>query len=178
MSLERLAVILCATGAGLLLAAGCSRESAPAGEPAAASQASGPAGEVLTRYEAIRALLADDKTEGVQGAATQLAEAARTASSSAPDPRRENLTQVASAADQLREAPAASLAEARKRFGEVSRAVVALIAAEPELGAGRYVLECPMAEGYQKWVQTSEQVSNPYFGHEMLECGATSKWSE
>ena len=53
----------------------------------------------------------------------------------------------------------------------MSRALIAVLSAEPSLQQGRHVYECPMAKGYKKWVQVSEGVSNPYMGTDMLQCG-------
>jgi hypothetical protein len=36
-----------------------------------------------------------------------------------------------------------------------------------------YVLHCPMAKA--DWLQRSETVANPYWGSEMLECGAVTQ---
>jgi membrane fusion protein, copper/silver efflux system len=33
-----------------------------------------------------------------------------------------------------------------------------------------------MAEGFEKWVQTSEEISNPFMGKRMLACGSASTW--
>ncbi len=59
---------------------------------------------------------------------------------------------------------------------KVCRAVVALLTADPELARGKHLFECPMATGYKKWVQTSEEISNPYMGKAMPACGAAAEW--
>ena len=61
-------------------------------------------------------------------------------------------------------------------FGEVSRAFVALLRAAPALQAGRHLFHCPMAQGFPKWVQTTEKMANPYMGKAMLECGSERPW--
>jgi hypothetical protein len=33
-----------------------------------------------------------------------------------------------------------------------------------------------MAEGYQKWVQVSSEMANPYMGKKMLKCGSEATW--
>ena len=63
----------------------------------------------------------------------------------------------------------------RTAFGETSRPLVAVLAAAPSLSKGMYVFECPMASGYQKWIQTDSEISNPYMGSRMLTCGSASK---
>ena len=72
----------------------------------------------------------------------------------------------------------AQLDQARNAFGEMSRHLIAAIAAEPDLAVGRFVFECEMAKGYPKWVQASETVANPYMGAAMPTCGVKSDWSE
>ncbi len=69
------------------------------------------------------------------------------------------------------------LVKARAAFGELSRAVVAVVAADPSLQPGRFLFQCPMAKGYQRWVQLEEKMANPYMGKRMLECGeVVSVW--
>jgi Cu(I)/Ag(I) efflux system membrane fusion protein len=65
----------------------------------------------------------------------------------------------------------------RRTFGDLSRAVVSLLSEHSTLARGRYVFQCPMAQGYQKWVQTGERLENPYMGGRMLRCGSSSEWS-
>ena len=65
----------------------------------------------------------------------------------------------------------------RREFGALSRAVVTLLSEHEALAHGRYVFQCPMAQGYQKWVQTAEELENPYMGGRMLRCGSSSDWS-
>jgi threonine/homoserine/homoserine lactone efflux protein len=35
-----------------------------------------------------------------------------------------------------------------------------------------HVFECPMAKGYKRWVQPTDELENPYMGQEMLTCGS------
>jgi hypothetical protein len=60
-------------------------------------------------------------------------------------------------------------------FGELSKAVLSLLVANPNLAKGRVVVECPMTSTYKKWLQTDEKVRNPYYGSTMVECGTVSK---
>jgi Cu(I)/Ag(I) efflux system membrane fusion protein len=68
------------------------------------------------------------------------------------------------------------LEEVRKRYGGLSREVVAYLrdcaplrVAEGEL----FVFRCPMAEpyGFELWVQDEDGLSNPYMGQSMPDCG-------
>jgi hypothetical protein len=103
-------------------------------------------------------------------------EKAASATASAGDPNQAQLQQLAASAQKLRDMPKTDANEVRKAFGDVSSAIVALVATDASLQAGRHIFECPMAQGYKKWVQTSEPVANPYMGSAMLECGSKSSW--
>lgn len=66
-------------------------------------------------------------------------------------------------------AKAASLADARKLFKEISTATIPLA----EKTGAHYVMTCPMAGA--DWMQTSATVTNPYYGSQMLHCGTIKK---
>lgn len=130
--------------------------------------------EAFGAYEKIRALLADDKVEGVGREAERLEKAAAKAAEGASQARNPHFREIAGAAAPLKDAK--DLPAARRAFGNLSREVVELLAAEPALARGRFVYRCPMVkEGYAKWVQTKKEVSNPYFGKEMLRCGTPAE---
>jgi len=131
---------------------------------------------VLASYETIRAQLARDEIEAAVTSAGTLEKAATDAAGAAPDRLRSSLGSLASAAGQLKQAPKNDATSVRRTFGDVSKAVVELLTAEPSLRKGQHLFECPMAQGYKKWVQPSEKLANPYMGKEMLECGEASKW--
>jgi len=164
-----LLVCILALTAGSICA--CSKD-----KDGAASQSSVPAAtranieRAVTAYEAVREALADDRSD-VTAQSEALAEAARQGAVGAPEPLRRPLDDVASAADRLARVPSGDLDAAREAFGELSRALIALLSKDPSLQEGRHVYECPMAEGYKKWVQVSEGTSNPYMGSKMLQCG-------
>jgi membrane fusion protein, copper/silver efflux system len=54
--------------------------------------------------------------------------------------------------------------------------VVTLLATDKALAKGLRVFECPMVQGYRKWVQPSDEMANPYMGKKMLACGGESTW--
>ena len=71
-------------------------------------------------------------------------------------------------------ARAATLVAARQQFDVVSQALIGMIkkyAVRPP--ATLYRMHCPMAFDGRgaDWLQTEEQVMNPYFGATMLHCG-------
>lgn len=154
---------------------------APEGETkkgAAAAKAANVAPEiaaVLDGYERVRAALAQDDLAKLPSLANDLQGAASSASEDASAALRTHL-RVAASATKAMSAAGADAAAARKAFGEVSQAVVALLEADPKLAEGRHLFECPMASGYKKWVQTNDEISNPYMGKAMPKCGVTAEW--
>jgi hypothetical protein len=132
----------------------------------------------LGAYEQVRALLAEDRIEKLTEAADRLEQTAGEAARKVAGPLRADLDSLAAAARRLGETPTAQMEEVRRAFGEVSRPVVRLLSAERSLAEGRHVFECPMATGYNKWVQPGPTISNPYMGTQMSWCGAKTEWRE
>ena len=128
---------------------------------------------LLAEYEHIRAKLVADDGD-VAPRARRLARAARAAHDAAPAALRPHLGGIATQAEQLAAAPASDMGRLRREFGDVSRHLVALLRAEPSLAEGLFVFECPMADGYGKWVQRRAEISNPYMGRRMPACGRRS----
>jgi Cu(I)/Ag(I) efflux system membrane fusion protein len=132
----------------------------------------------LDAYEAVRAALAADRLEGLEAAGKLVAAGFRRAAAAETDAPAElssALQVAATAADEL--AGAATLEAARAHFSELSRRAVAITAADPALAEGRHVFECPMTEGYPRWIQPSDEMANPYMGQEMLTCGSEKDWT-
>lgn len=132
--------------------------------------------EALSAYEAMRDALAKDEKKPIQDAANRLAKAARAASEDASGKTASELGEMTKAANGLAAKADADIEEIRKTFGELSRHLVRLVSENPDLQKGLHVFECPMAKGYKKWVQKSENLENPYMGQRMLECGVETKW--
>jgi Cu(I)/Ag(I) efflux system membrane fusion protein len=162
-----------AVGAALLL--GCKGDPASASAPAVSAEVTGRIEAALADYEGLRAALAGDALATVPGVAGRLESSANTAKTGAPAKVAGELTNLATAATQMKAGGAPD--DVRRAFGEASRAVVSLIAANSALAKGRHVFHCPMSQGYPKWVQTSEGLENPYMGKRMLRCGTKSDWT-
>lgn len=129
-------------------------------------------------YEQVRALLARDTVEGLPAHAQALGAALDAAARGAPGLSRDfaqYLARAQSAAAAL--GRAASPADARRPFGELSMYLVALTSADPRLAQGWNIYECPMAQEFPKWFQRSQRVENPYMGQRMLACGQPSDWA-
>jgi Cu(I)/Ag(I) efflux system membrane fusion protein len=73
-------------------------------------------------------------------------------------------------------AAAQDIQVARQAFGDTSNSLVRLTGADTALSEGRHLFRCPMAEGYQHWIQTSKERKNPYMGQNMLACGSNVEW--
>lgn len=99
----------------------------------------------LTQYEQVRAALAADDLAKAQKAATELGDEGSALAKSD------------------------KLATARTEFAKLSDHAVKLAAGQ----SGYYVANCPMVK--KDWVQTSEKISNPYGGKDMLTCGSIKK---
>jgi membrane fusion protein, copper/silver efflux system len=161
----------------LPLASSCTQATDPVAP--APEQASDPALSLLDRvlgaYDTVRAQLAADSTDAIDSAGQRIALAAREAKAARAESAA-RLETLAAQADSLAKVNPKDIAAVRAQFGELSREVVTLLAETPALQKGRHVFECPMAVGYQKWVQPSAEIQNPYMGKSMLACGASTTW--
>lgn len=158
--------------AATALLAACDRESADK-EPNVQSATSNEASRsALVQYEAVRASLAKDDIGSATTRAKSLESQARAAAATATGTSKQQWTELAKAAAHLSTLPQQDADEVRKAFGTVSQSLIALLAGDPKLAEGLFVFECPMAQGYKKWVQPAPKIENPYMGSKMLECGS------
>ena len=177
---------------GLTLAlGGCSKEDktaedkqatndqAPAKvDPEPAAKADPPAGAasfaaaIMTSYEKCRSRLASDTTEGIDSCTAGIIEAAKGAHASAPEAAHEPIGAVEKAAAALAAAPGDDIAAVRQSFGELSKSVIAMLEAAPEVADSYHIFECPMVKGYGRWAQPDAELANPYMGSSMLTCGS------
>ncbi len=180
--MKRSKMVACATL--LLVAVACEKQAdgAPQGarnpataSPAAATAAKDPTAAAIGQYESLRQLLADDSAD-VAAAATALSKAADKAAAGASPAERPHYEGLAKTAKELAKKSGGDIDAIRKSYGDVSRHLVALLVAVPALQKGLYLFECPMAEGYKKWVQPHAKLENPYMGKKMLACGSKTEW--
>lgn len=167
--------------AALTFAAACSKSGPSSTTPATkdpvpmsegtplTNEAPSSATAVLASYEGVRAALAADDMSNVPASARELEASARAAATTG-----QHYAAIADGANKL--ASAGDLTAARAAFGEISEHLVALLASDKSLAQGQHVFECPMVSGYNKWVQPSENLENPYMGKRMLTCGGASSW--
>ncbi|HKB11310.1 MAG TPA: SCO family protein [Vicinamibacterales bacterium] len=113
---------------------------------------------ILEAYLKIQQALYTDTLKGVaESAATIVAESARIGQSAAT-------MKSAAAAMQT----AGDLPAARKGFGALSDAMIAMKKSGSDLDAAK-VAYCPMMR--KSWVQTAAAIQNPYYGQAMPDCG-------
>lgn len=131
---------------------------------------------MLASYDEVRALLATDTTDGVADAGDSLRAAAADASKNAPPALADALGRIESHAGEI--AKAADIVVARRAFGELGRDFVPLVAMDPSLAQSLYLFECPMEQGFNRWIQKAPSMENPYKGQAMLQCGSKVDWKE
>ncbi len=147
---------------------------APANSPKPAEASKGEASEALASYERIRASLANDAIDTIADDAADLERISRSVAKQNTS-QATHWTALADAAKELHAIDKSDGDAVRKAFGEASSHVVGILSREPRLAKGLHVFECPMAQGYKKWVQADEKISNPYMGSRMPACGSKSE---
>ncbi len=152
--------------AGMLsavLAVGLATGVATPGQVAAAEQ--GDWQKILKDYDAVREALSKDDAAAAQ-------KAAKAAEPGLKGLRGDAATVKALQAAAAKVAGTADLKLARMAFGEWSRGLITLVAAQPEAQKGVLAFQCTMTKTYQKWLQLAEPLANPYWGSQMLHCGS------
>jgi len=130
---------------------------------------------LLTHYDKVHLALTSDKTDGITASGVAMAESALAARALVRD---ETLAALLSDLETKgRKLGEGDIEAIRLTHGELSKSLVALVSASAPLREGRFVFECPMAKGYQKWIQREPSLRNPYFGAAMLTCGDESRWA-
>lgn len=141
----------------------------PAGEkPSAAFQAA--MQPLMAHYEAIRVALVKDEVEPATNAAKELKGTVPMVKEHASEAAAAQLDQIAEQAGAL--ANAGDIDKMRLAYGEISRHIMAMMQTMPDMAKGYHVFECPMAKGYKMWLQTDDNLANPYMGTSMPECGS------
>lgn len=131
---------------------------------------------LLKDYAAIQSALAEDKLDGVTDAVERMREQIGLVSSSTVAPvesAEEYRNRVADLKTKLGEFEAADIETARLHFGHVSGEFTGLIAHfPPPLKQALNVASCPMwTRSSGRWLQTGDEIVNPYMGQKMLRCG-------
>lgn len=122
---------------------------------------------LLKPYFAVQTALAGDDLAGAKAGAEALV--ARIGES-------EELPEITKSAQAI--AGAGNIEAARRGFKDLSDALQARLETVGSVGTSDvYVAYCPMAFGYAgaRWLQTTTEILNPYFGSQMLRCGGIDK---
>jgi hypothetical protein len=115
-------------------------------------------------YLKVQVLLSTDEFKGVTDAAKEIQTAAATMGKDAEP--------MIAGAKKMAEAK--NIDRARNAFGDLSEALVAYAKkTKTTLPADLYIAYCPMEDKH--WVQKGQDIKNPYFGAQMLECGEIKK---
>ncbi|MFP3937647.1 MAG: efflux RND transporter periplasmic adaptor subunit [Phycisphaerae bacterium] len=135
--------------------------------------------EALREYLAIQQTLSEDSTEGVSDSAQSMARALdRLIETDIPDRPHfwhENTSAAEARSNALKLVESDDLSDARLRFADVGTALTRFLevtGVPAEIGELQ-VLRCPMyqqGQGGTWWMQTGDEVRNPYFGPRMLGC--------
>lgn len=131
---------------------------------------------LLESYLSIHHALANDELEGLSTEAAKLREQVNIIADS--DVRPSDQTdiyqqRVEELHNSVQNFSAGSLDEARIAFGNVSFDLIALLTQfPPPFGTALHVVNCPMWEkSPARWIQTQEQIVNPFMGQQMPSCG-------
>jgi Cu(I)/Ag(I) efflux system membrane fusion protein/cobalt-zinc-cadmium efflux system membrane fusion protein len=126
-------------------------------------------GKALEAYLPMWKALAKDSTSGIKENAATLADIAGNAVGQAKEGTlKAQLQALQKAASEMR---TGDLNSARESMKGLSRALITIFTAHEVKMPERYVIiECTMVK--EKWIQDTEQVSNPYLGSQMLTCGS------
>lgn len=130
---------------------------------------------LLAAYDKAHAALTGDTLDGVADSGRAMAEAARAARAHVKDQTLAALLVDVEAKG--RKLGDGDIEAVRLTYGDLSKSLIALVSAVAPLREGRFVFECPMAKGYQKWLQREPNLRNPYFGASMLTCGDEGRWT-
>jgi len=135
-------------------------------------------GPLIKDYLSVQSALARDSTDGIPaGTARMLAQIeAILGSEVAPSEKVEEYRQgLAEIKERLLGFAATDIDEARTQFGHVSEALVSQLAHFiPPIQEPLVVASCPMwKKSPGRWLQSGEDLRNPYMGQKMLTCGET-----
>ena len=172
--IQRYSLVLCLICAPTVLHVGCGASSSATTAETSGNE-SAQLEAILSDYEAMRVALAADKLDEVPALAVKLETSAKAAQANATG---EVATPIAAIVRDVQALKSGGEPDVvRRHFGDLSHSVVTILASNESLRTNRHVFECPMAQGYQKWVQPTANVENPYMGSSMLRCGGPSNWT-
>lgn len=131
--------------------------------------------QIMASYLTVQQRLAEDEMEGVQAQLDELHDAAHVLGRSEVPGVREKARAVAEPVHHEPE----DLDDARELFKVLSAAVIdltGLVSPSDAVAPALYRAHCPMAEA--DWLQTDEEIVNPYMGQDMLRCGTIEQTAQ
>lgn len=135
---------------------------------------------VLDRYLAIQASLADDSLKDLDARIDAIRESVQKAIEISEDTQGDLSQDIHTYLEDLKTVlesfkPDSNISQARNIFGDLSRHIIDYLKDYSESGDREpYIFSCPMAPGYGKWLQKDPEINNPYMGKAMLRCGSPS----
>ena len=131
----------------------------------APARASGPSTDGVARaYAALVELLAKDKSDS--GAIAHVGHEAKALTEHAEEPVKSLASEIAALGKKM---TGADLKGQRGILKTLSAKTIELLRARPPVDVTLFTVHCPMVDA--DWLQTSEEVANPYYGSEMPRCG-------
>lgn len=131
---------------------------------------------LLDAYERARVALAGDRHDVLATEGKRMAEHLERVAKALPEADVAVPWLLASVERMRALAAARTIDDARERFQDASAVAVTLAATNPSLREDLHVFECPMVSGFNKWLQPTPDIANPYMGTSMLACGGASGW--
>jgi len=137
-------------------------------------------GDLLNRYLSLQKNLADDAEEQALADIPHISKAVNDLTTELKTSGQEKAAEIAAELNTATQLLAASttIGETRAAFYPLSRGIIQAVSAFGVSGAYPvYEHYCPMAfnDTGANWLDTSEVISNPYFGDEMLRCGEVQR---
>jgi membrane fusion protein, copper/silver efflux system len=132
--------------------------------------------QVLKAYEGIRKSLIVDSDKDIDKNSNLIGNQAQKAQEKGDPKLKAAFQKLQGKAKVMASKSSGDIESFRESFSELSEALVEILLLDSTLQQGQYIFECPMVEGYQKWIQPDEKLENPYMGSKMLRCGEPSQW--
>jgi Cu(I)/Ag(I) efflux system membrane fusion protein len=166
----------------VLFVLGCSDQSGSqttgdTGKAADADEIQSAVDAITEAYLTIQSKLAADSIENVQPKLQMLRQSAQSLQTVGENAGDQKLSARGAAIAQAADFKVTDVKQARDKLVDLSASVIALVqdhtpsdATAPAL----YLAKCPMVED-GLWLQTEKQVTNPYMGSRMLQCGSVQK---
>jgi hypothetical protein len=133
--------------------------------------------QITEAYLSIQSQLASDSIDQVSAQLQAIRDSANSLKRHASQTNDSTLNTKGAAIAKAADFDVMDVKQTRDKFVSVSGSVIDLVQAHPpsdETVSDLYVAECPMVED-GLWLQTTENITNPYMGSRMLQCGSIQR---